>query len=102
VARSIRYQIVIVKLPLAKDIDDFNFDDTPISETLMRVARLPSATASVVRPSTLSTWSTSSRPKPAPGGKAEWPTSSGHLDSVVLDELGYRRSLSPAASSCSI
>jgi hypothetical protein len=29
-ARSIRYQITIAKLPLAKDIDDFTFDDTPI------------------------------------------------------------------------
>ncbi|OZA92478.1 MAG: transposase, partial [Rhizobiales bacterium 39-66-18] len=29
-ARSIKYQITIAKLPLAKDIDDFVFDDTPI------------------------------------------------------------------------
>jgi DNA replication protein DnaC len=35
-ARSIRYQISIAKLPLAKDIDDFTFDDTPINETLVR------------------------------------------------------------------
>ena len=35
-ARSIRYQITIAKLPLAKDIDDFNFDSTPINETLVR------------------------------------------------------------------
>ena len=35
-ARSIRYQISIAKLPLAKDIDDFAFDDTPINETLVR------------------------------------------------------------------
>ena len=35
-ARSIRYQITIAKLPLAKDIDDFRFDDTPINETLVR------------------------------------------------------------------
>jgi DNA replication protein DnaC len=34
--RSIRYQISIAKLPLAKDIDDFTFDDTPINETLVR------------------------------------------------------------------
>ena len=27
-ARSIKYQITIAKLPLAKDIDDFVFDDT--------------------------------------------------------------------------
>jgi DNA replication protein DnaC len=35
-ARSIRYQISIAKLPLAKDVDDFTFDGTPINETLVR------------------------------------------------------------------
>lgn len=35
-ARSIRYQISIAKLPLAKDIDDFAFDGTPINESLVR------------------------------------------------------------------
>jgi len=35
-ARSIRYQISIAKLPLAKDVDDFAFDGTPINETLVR------------------------------------------------------------------
>jgi len=35
-ARSIRYQITIAKLPLAKDIDDFKFGGTPINETLVR------------------------------------------------------------------
>jgi DNA replication protein DnaC len=35
-ARSIRYQITIAKLPLAKDIEDFQFSDTPINETLVR------------------------------------------------------------------
>ena len=35
-ARSIRYQITIAKLPLAKDIDDFAFDGTPINQTLVR------------------------------------------------------------------
>ena len=35
-ARSIRYQITIAKLPLAKDVDDFKFADTPINETLVR------------------------------------------------------------------
>ena len=34
--RSIKYQIAIAKLPLAKDIDDFVFDNTPINETLVR------------------------------------------------------------------
>ena len=35
-ARSIKYQITIAKLPLAKDIDDFRFDNMPINETLVR------------------------------------------------------------------
>jgi DNA replication protein DnaC len=35
-ARSIKYQITIAKLPLAKDIDDFVFDDVPANETLVR------------------------------------------------------------------
>ena len=34
-ARSIRYQITIAKLPLAKDVDDFAFDGTPINQTLV-------------------------------------------------------------------
>ncbi|HWK37638.1 MAG TPA: ATP-binding protein, partial [Hyphomicrobium sp.] len=35
-ARSIKYQITIAKLPLAKDIDDFAFEATPINEALVR------------------------------------------------------------------
>ena len=35
-ARSIKYQIAIAKLPLAKDIDDFTFDGAPVNETLVR------------------------------------------------------------------
>lgn len=35
-ARSIRYQLSISKLPLAKDIDDFDFADTPVNESLVR------------------------------------------------------------------
>jgi DNA replication protein DnaC len=35
-ARSIRYQLTIAKLPLAKDIDDFEFDGTPINRDLVR------------------------------------------------------------------
>ena len=35
-ARSIKYQLTIAKLPLAKDLDDFQFEDTPINETLVR------------------------------------------------------------------
>jgi len=35
-ARSIKYQITVAKLPLAKDIDDFDFTDTPVNEGLVR------------------------------------------------------------------
>jgi len=35
-ARSIRYQMTIAKLPLAKDIDAFDFTGTPINEGLVR------------------------------------------------------------------
>jgi len=35
-ARSIKYQLTVAKLPLAKDIDDFEFAGTPINETLIR------------------------------------------------------------------
>ena len=36
-ARSIKYQLAIAKLPLAKDIDDFAFKGTPINEALVRM-----------------------------------------------------------------
>ena len=35
-ARSIKYQLTIAKLPLAKDIEDFDFSGTGINETLVR------------------------------------------------------------------
>src|SRR5215469_14524809 len=34
-ARSIKYQLTIARLPLAKEIDDFDFTGTPINETLI-------------------------------------------------------------------
>ena len=35
-ARSIKYQLTVAKLPLAKDVDDFTFKNTPINEALVR------------------------------------------------------------------
>jgi DNA replication protein DnaC len=35
-ARSIKYQLAIAKLPLAKDLTDFEFKGTPINEALVR------------------------------------------------------------------
>src|SRR6266566_3163342 len=34
-ARSIKYQLTIAKLPLAKDLDDFQFEGAPINQTLV-------------------------------------------------------------------
>jgi DNA replication protein DnaC len=34
-ARSIKYQLTIAKLPLAKDLEDFQFEGTPINQTLV-------------------------------------------------------------------
>ena len=35
-ARSIKYQLTVAKLPLAKDLADFEFDGTPINDGLVR------------------------------------------------------------------
>jgi DNA replication protein DnaC len=35
-ARSIKYQVAIARLPLAKELSDFDFGDTPINESLVR------------------------------------------------------------------
>src|SRR5215203_2527721 len=35
-ARSIKYQMTIAKLPLAKDLDGFTFTETPVNESLVR------------------------------------------------------------------
>jgi DNA replication protein DnaC len=35
-ARSIKYQMTITKLPLAKEVGEFEFESTPVNETLVR------------------------------------------------------------------
>jgi DNA replication protein DnaC len=35
-ARSIKYQLTIAKLPLAKDLEQFDFTSTPVNEALVR------------------------------------------------------------------
>ncbi len=35
-ARSIRYQMTVAKLPLAKDVEEFDFTGTPVNEGLVR------------------------------------------------------------------
>ena len=118
-ARSIKYQLTIAKLPLAKDVDDFAFDGTPINEGLVR--DLPAAASSrnsatsswsaapaparriwrwrsraaVSAPdhaagsSTPSIWSTGSRPKARAGRQGRLADYLTRLDFVILDELGY-------------
>ena len=58
-ARSIKYQITIAKLPLAKDIDDFVFDGTPINETLVARPRRRQASSPI---SATSSWSAAPGP----------------------------------------
>ena len=38
-ARSIKYQMTIAKLPLAKEIADFTFAGTPVNENLVQIGR---------------------------------------------------------------
>lgn len=35
-ARSVKYRITVAKLPVAREIEEFTFDGTPINEALMR------------------------------------------------------------------
>jgi DNA replication protein DnaC len=35
-ARSIKYQLTVAKLPIAKDIEEFDFNGTPVNEVLVR------------------------------------------------------------------
>ena len=99
-ARSIKYQLTIAKLPLAKDIADFQFDGTPINQTLVNdlagggfiaqqrnvvlvggtgtgkthlaiaIAEAASGPALVAASTTWSISSTASRPRPATDVKA--------------------------------
>jgi hypothetical protein len=58
-ARSIRYQMTIAKLPLAKDIEEFDFSGTPINEGLVKEL----ATGAFVATSAMSC--SSAAPEPA-------------------------------------
>src|SRR5712672_3258799 len=102
-ARSIRYQLTIAKLPLAKDLDDFQFEGTPINQNSSTTSpaaasspsnatpcwsagpaparrilpsRLPEAASDPAPAAGSTTWSTSStgsRPRPAMDGRAGSP-----------------------------
>ena len=104
-ARSIKYQLTIAKLPLAKDLDDFRFEGTPINQTLVNdlagggfiaqqrnavlvggtgtgkthlaiaIARAASAAAPAAGSTTWSISSTGSRPRPVMDSRAGSPIS---------------------------
>ena len=103
-ARSIKYQLTIAKLPLAKDLEDFQFEGTPINQTLVMISPaaasspsnampfwsaapvparpiwpllLPEAASDPVPADASITWSTSSiawRSRPATDGKVVSPS----------------------------
>ena len=76
-ARSIKYQLTIAKLPLAKDLDDFQFEGTPINQTPR--GRFYNVVDLVNR---LETEARNVRQ----GRLADHLT---RMDFIVLDELGY-------------
>jgi hypothetical protein len=84
-ARSIKYQLTIAKLPLAKDLDDFQFEGTPINQTL--VNDLAGGGFKRLRPVT--------------EGKAGSPINSREWTSSSSTNSAICRSPNPAASSCS-
>jgi hypothetical protein len=130
-ARSIKYQVAIARLPLAKELSDFDFSDTPINENLVRdlatgaflqnqrnavliggtgtgksILRSPSpapasAPAPVAASIPRSTWSIGWRPKPALGGRAVSPIGSPGSTSSFSTSSAICRSRNPAASSSS-
>ena len=130
-SRSIRYQLAIAKLPLAKDVDDFAFKDTPINENLVRdlaggafiaqqrnavlvggtgtgkthlaiaIARSCIRRAHGVASSTPSISSTASRPRADLAVRGGWPTISRASTSSSSTSLAISPSRSPADSSCS-
>ncbi len=131
-ARSIKYQMTIAKLPLAKDLDDFDFDAAAVNETLVRdlagggfleqqrnvvliggtgtgkshaaiaIARACIRRGDRGRSSTSSTSSTSSRPRPAPDAKAASPISSPASTLPFWMSSAICLSPSPADSCCFI
>jgi IstB-like ATP binding protein len=126
-ARSIKYQLTIAKLPLAKDLDDFQFEGTPINQTLVndlasgafiaqqRNAVLVGGTGtgkthlaiaiarSCIR-SGSTTWSissTGSRSRPVTEGKVGSPINSLEWTSSFSTNSAICRSLNPEGSSYS-
>ena len=99
-ARSIRYQLTIAKLPLAKDLDDFEFEGTPINETLVarscrRCPPCPTAQCRAGRRNRDRQDSSGHRhcaklhPGWRPWSLLQMSSIWSRMDFIVLDELGY-------------
>jgi len=131
-ARSIKYQLTIAKLPLAKDIADFDFAGTPINEALIRdlaggafiaeqrnavlvggtgtgkshlaiaIARAASAAAGEAAFTPSSTSSTGSKTKPGPTARAGLPNISRAWISSCSTNSAISPSRRPAANCCFI
>ena len=131
-ARSIKYQLTIAKLPLAKDIGAFRFDGTPINEALVRelatgtflaqqrnavliggtgtgkshlaiaIARACIRGGARGRFYTVVDLVNRLESEARSGGQGRLADYLIRLDFVVLDELGYLPSPRPAGSCCSI
>ncbi|MCK1479041.1 hypothetical protein IVB27_30965 [Bradyrhizobium sp. 197] len=82
-ARSIKYQLTIAKLPLAKDLEDFQFEGTPINRPWPMISPAAASSPSNVTPF----WSA----VPAPA-KHIWPSPSPEAASD-LPVLGGCRSM---------
>src|SRR6266446_6380960 len=81
-ARSIKYQLTIAKLPLAKDLEDFQFEGTPINQTLVNDLARGRFYNVVDLVNRLEIETRNGRQ----GRIAEHLT---RMDFIVLDELGY-------------
>src|SRR5229473_1967668 len=86
-ARSIKYQLTIAKLPLAKDIDDFDFTGTPhlaitIAQACIRAGARGRFYTVVDLVNRLESEARASRQ----GRLADYLT---RMDFIILDELGY-------------
>ena len=118
-ARSIKYQLTIARLPLAKDLADFKFAGTPINETLVKdlagggfiaqqrnvvaPSREAASAPAPVAGSTMSSISSiGSKPRPATVGRAGSPIISPAWTSSFSTSSATCPSPSPAASSFSI
>lgn len=127
-ARSVKYQITIARLPLAKELSDFDFAGTPINEGLVRdlaggaflqqqrnavlvggtgtgkshltvaIARSCIRTGARGRFYTAVDLVNRSRPKPAPGARAASPISSPVSTSSCSTSSAICPSPNPAAS----